>query len=512
MGLAARLLLSSVAIPAHVARTLEEYLTVLTLLGGALAGAAATWLFTRQSTATAVAQKETEWMSELSATESHLREEKARLTLDLSTRLATAEANATSAHIRLGEQQRALREAEQQLAELRAKKGTADTRIASLETQLVEERQQSAEKLTLLEDAQQRLSTEFAALSYQALQKNNAAFLDLASTKLGEIQERAAGDLSQKQQAIHELLQPVRESLARVDGQIAEMEKARAGAYEGLLAQVRSLGDTQQQLRSETGRLATALRSSGARGRWGEIQLRRVVELAGMQTHCDFSEQHSVAGENGSIRPDLVVHMPGGKTIVVDAKAPFSAYDRAISAESDDVRLAAYREHATAVRDHIRALSAKSYWEQFAQTPEFVVLFLPAETFFGAAVEHDAELIEYAAAKNVMLATPTTLIALLRAVHYGWRQEKLTENAQLISDLGYELYERLGTLGEHMSRLGKHLDSAVESYNKAAGSLESRVLVSARRFKELHAGRDKDLPLVDPVEHTTRQLQAPEFQ
>jgi DNA recombination protein RmuC len=499
---------------------LGEYLIIISLVGGALAGAALAWLFARQRAAAAhaekdaaVAEKEATLRAEFACTDGRAREEHAREKLELSTRLATAEANAASNCARLAEFQSEITAREQMLGELRGTKGNAEARIASLETQLADERQQAAEKLALLQDAQKQLTTQFEALSYQALQKNNEAFLALASTKLGEVQEKAAGELAKKEQAITELLKPVRDSLARVDGQITEMEKARAGAYEGLLAQVRSLGETQQQLRGETGRLASALRSSGARGRWGEIQLRRVVELAGMQDHCDFYEQQSVAGENGRLRPDMLVKMPGGKTIVVDSKVPFNAYDRAISATDDVARNLAYREHAVAVREHIRALAGKSYSEQFEEAPEFVVLFLPAETFFGAAVEHDPELIEFSAEKNVMLTTPMTLIALLRAVHYGWRQEKLTENAKQISDLGRELYDRLATMGDHMAKLGKHLDNAVDSFNKAAGSLETRVLVSARRFKELQAAApDKEMRPLDQIEHTTRSLQAPELQ
>jgi DNA recombination protein RmuC len=254
------------------------------------------------------------------------------------------------------------------------------------------------------------------------------------------------------------------------------------------------------------------LRSSGTRGRWGEIQLRRVVELAGMQDHCDFYEQQSAESEGGRLRPDMLVKMPGGKTVVVDSKVPFSAYERAVSATDEVTRTAAYREHAQAVREHIKALSAKSYWEQFGEAPEFVVLFLPAETFFGAAVEHDPGLIEFSAEKNVMLTTPMTLIALLRAVHYGWRQEKLAENAKQISDLGAELYERLSKLGEHFSKVGRNLGSAVDAYNDATRSLETRVFVTARKFKDLHAAANgKEIEEPKSLEQSARSLQAPEL-
>ncbi len=479
----------------------ETTIIAATLCGGAL-GAGLVWLFGRQRIAGAVAESE-----------ARLQGVHADQTLVLSKALATAEANDSAARARVADLQREAAGREQAMEELRQAKGDADTRLAALGMQISEERQQAAEKLALLDDAQKKLTDAFHALSAQALQKNNASFLELAKTALGQFQEKASGDLAQKQQAIAELLAPVRESLARVDTQMNEIERTRAGAYEGLIAQVKSLGETQQQLRGETGRLASVLRSTGARGRWGEIQLRRVVELAGMQDHCDFYEQQSADGEGGRLRPDMLVKMPGGKTIVVDSKVPFSAYDRAVSANDDVIRIAAYREHAQAVREHIKALSAKSYWEQFGEAPEFVVLFLPAETFFGAAVEHDPELIEFSAEKNVMLTTPMTLIALLRAVHYGWRQEKLAENAREISDLGAELYERLAKLGEHFAKVGKNLGGAVDAYNDATRSLETRVLVTARKFKELHAtSAGREIEELKPLEQSARSLQAPELQ
>lgn len=488
--------------PAHTGcLALKDTILITATILGAVLGAVLAWLFLRQRTAAAVAESEARLHS------AHADEK-----LGLSKNLATAEANDSAARARVADLQREAGERERALDELRRAKGEADTRLAALGMQISEEREQATEKLALLDDAQKKLTDAFHALSAQALQKNNASFLELAKSALGQFQEKASGDLAQKQQAIAELLKPVRESLARVDTQMNEIEKTRAGAYEGLIAQVKSLGETQQQLRGETGRLASVLRSTGARGRWGEIQLRRVVELAGMQDHCDFYEQQSADGEAGRLRPDMLVKMPGGKTIVVDSKVPFSAYDRAISANDDVIRIAAYREHAQAVREHIKALSAKSYWEQFGEAPEFVVLFLPAETFFGAAVEHDPELIEFSAEKNVMLTTPMTLIALLRAVHYGWRQEKLAENAKQISDLGAELYERLSKLGDHFAKVGKNLGNAVDAYNDATRSLETRVFVTARKFKDLHAANGgKAIEEAKPLEQTARSLQAPEL-
>ena len=478
----------------------ETIIIAATLCGAAL-GAGLVWLFLRQRINAAVAEREARLQA------AHAEEK-----LALSKNLATAEANDAAARARVAELQRECVERIGELSALRKTNSDSEAKNAALQAQLGEQAQQAAEKLAVLDDAQKKLTDAFHALSAQALQSNNAAFLDLAHATLGKFQEKASGDLAQKEQAIAELLKPVRESLTRVDAQMQEIEKTRAGAYEGLIAQVKSLGETQQQLRGETGRLASVLRSTGARGRWGEIQLRRVVELAGMQDHCDFYEQQSADGEGGRLRPDMLVKMPGGKTIVVDSKVPFSAYDRAVSANDDATRIAAYREHALAVREHIKALAAKSYWEQFGDAPEFVVLFLPAETFFGAAVEHDPELIEFSAEKNVMLTTPMTLIALLRAVHYGWRQEKLAENAKEISDLGGELYERLAKLGEHFARVGKNLGGAVDAYNEATRSLETRVFVSARKFKELHAtAAGREIEELKPLEQGARSLQAPEL-
>jgi DNA recombination protein RmuC len=354
----------------------------------------------------------------------------------------------------------------------------------------------------------QETESAFKALSADALARNNQAFLDLARATLAQTQEAARGDLEMRQQAIVELVTPVRNSLDKVDSQIQELEKARAGAYAALHEQVRGLVETQTQLRAETGKLVTALRTPGVRGRWGEIQLRRVVEMAGMLDHCDFVTQASVASEEGRLRPDLLVRLPAGKIIVVDAKTPLDGYLQAIEAGDEQTRKARLADHARQVRAHLTALGRKSYWEQFDYAPEFAVLFLPGECFFSAALESDPSLIEFGVGQNIILATPTTLIALLRAVAYGWRQENLAQNAAEISALGKELFKRLSDMGDHWSKMGKALERAVEAYNGAVGSLEARVMVSARKFADLKtAPLGVEIAALEPLEKSVRAVQ-----
>jgi len=377
---------------------------------------------------------------------------------------------------------------------------------AGLEAALAAERKSGAEKIELLTRAGEDLQNAFKALAAEALKSNNLSFLQIAQETLKRFQSEAKGDLDTRQRAIADLVAPVRDSLGKVDAQIQQMEKERVNAYSGLREQVQSLIITQKELQSETGNLVRALRTPSVRGRWGEIQLRRVVEIAGMLSYCDFAEQETITSEGGRLRPDLVVKLPGGKSVVVDAKTPLQAFLDAFETSDEEARRAALANHARQVRDHMKTLAGKNYWEQFEATPEFVVMFLPGETFFSAALEQDAGLIEHGVLNRVIPASPTTLIALLKAVAYGWNQEKLARNAHEISALGKELHERLRNLAAHIAAVGTGLDRAVEAYNKAVGSLESRVLVSARKFAELGASVPEQIPELEPVETTARAL------
>ena len=376
---------------------------------------------------------------------------------------------------------------------------------AVAETLVAETARHVEEQKILLAQSRQELAETFQALSGEALKQNNDAFLNLAKVTFESLQIEAKGDLVQRQQAIDNIVQPLQDSLKRYDEQLRQMEQARQGAYGSLDQHLKLLAESQQRLQQETGNLVNALRAPAVRGRWGEITLKRVAELAGMVAHCDFVEQESVTVDDGRLRPDMVVQLPGGRQVIVDAKTVLAGYLDAHEATTDERRLEGLRRHAAQVRSRMDELSLKAYWNQFGQAPEFVVLFLPGEQFLGAALEQDPQLIEDGFARGVVLATPTTLMALLRAVAYGWRQEQLTAHADEAGRLGKDLYERMAVLAEHLNDVGQALGKSVSSYNKAVGSLETRILPAARRFKDLGVPSDKEIPSLDSLELVPRK-------
>jgi len=434
----------------------------------------------------------------------------------LLTRLAASGKISAGAERLKAEERRSL-EIETRLAESSAEADRNEQEAQGFRNQLTELRSRleaelkaAAEKQALLERAEIKLSDTFKALSADALRSSSEQFLHLAKSSLATQTEEAKGEIEKRKVAIENLVKPVSESLGKFELRIGEIEKIREGAYAELKEQVRALGEGQLGLQRETASLVKALRQPTGRGQWGEMQLRRVVELAGMQEHCDFEIQHnSTTDEGKNLRPDLIVRLPGGKIIVVDSKTPMDGYLDALEATDDTIREEALHRHARQVRTHIQQLSSKNYTAQFAHTPEFTVLFLPSESFFSAALQSDPGLIERGVDQGVILATPTTLIALLRAVSYGWRQESIAENAREISLLGRTLHERLGKLADHFAKLGRSLGSAVENYNSAIGSLETRVLTTARKFEELKAAPESaSITNLEPVDSIPRNLQS----
>jgi DNA recombination protein RmuC len=409
-----------------------------------------------------------------------------------------AEATVDELRQQLDRERQELSLVRRELTEAREARVAAETRIEDAAKQLDDQK-------ALLDHARQELIGSFQALSGEALKQNNDAFLKLATVSFEALHVKAESDLAQRQQAIDGLVRPLHESLQRYDEQMRQLEHSRQTAYGGLDQHLKSLAESHQRLQQETSNLVKALRAPTVRGQWGEITLKRVAELAGMVDHCDFVEQQSVTGDDGRFRPDMVVRLPGGRQIIVDAKTVLAAYLDAHEARDDASRAEALRHHAEQVRGRMEELSLKAYWTQFDRAPEFVVLFLPGEQFLGAALDQDPRLMEEGFARGVVLATPATLIALLRAVAYGWRQEQLTAHAQAAGRLGRDLYERMAVLAEHLNDVGQALGKSVSAYNRAVGSLETRILPAARRFKDLGVSSDKEIPLLEPAELLPRK-------
>jgi len=412
---------------------------------------------------------------------------------ELEMKAQTAQSLAQDLRGQLDKKDQVIEQLREQLSENREARVVAETKLQASE-------KSAAQQKELLDQAQTKFAETFSALSGDALKSNNQAFLELAQSRLETLIKESSGDLGQRQEAIKGLVQPLQDTLKRYENQIAELENNRAREYGSLDGQIKALIGAQQQLQKETGNLVTALRRPEVKGRWGEIALRRIVELAGMSQYCDFTEQVSVETDEGRLRPDLIVHMPAGRDIIIDSKVSNEAYINAIEAQDDEVRQSELARHAQQVRKHVRELSSKSYWSQFPNTPEFVVMFLPEESFFSAALLNDRDLLEDAMKAKVIPATPTTLITLLLAVAYGWKQEQVAENAKIIAVLGKELLDRFKPFMEHVNRTGGSLDQAVNSFNRMVNSLNQRVLVSVKKFQDLGIAADQELADPEQIE------------
>lgn len=434
--------------------------------------------------------------------------ERAVLSVDAA-RIATERARFEAISQRVPGLERELAAARALVDEREAKLAEAQVRIAEALTRLSESEKAAAEKLELMARAETSMKDAFQALSMDALAKSRAAFLDQAQATFGQFREGALKDFAAKETTFAQLVSPIRESLSKFESHVHEIEQKRGEAYAGLSEQFASFKEGQVLLRGETERLVTALRAPSVRGRWGEFQLRRVVEMAGMIQHCDFVEQSTIQGEDGRLRPDLIVRLPGGKTVVVDAKVPLSAYMDARDARDENARREFIQQHARQLRKHVAELSDKSYSDQLTSSPDFVVMYVPIESAFADAVQADPALLDDAVSGNVIPAGPMTLLSLLKGAAYGWRQERIAQSAEQISELGKELYNRIGVMAAHLSQVGEALGRATLAYNKAVGSMESRVLVQARRFKELGAAVGEDIPEMETVSHAPRQLAIP---
>ncbi|HEV2177621.1 MAG TPA: DNA recombination protein RmuC [Terriglobia bacterium] len=418
----------------------------LFIVAGVIAGGAVAWFWASTRWKTTLATERVEAQGKIKGSEGTINELRAQV--------QRSNDDATSLRQRLSAEEKA--------------RVVSETRLEETERGLEEEKQ-------LLQQGKAKLTDSFAALSAAALKSNNEAFIELAKSAFATVQEQARGDLEKRQQAIQSLVSPLEQSLARYEGQVKEIEKARQQAYDDLQNEIKNLSAANKKLETETGNLTVALKGGPqVRGRWGEMTLRRVVELAGMSEHCDFKEQETLFAESGRLRPDMIVNLPGGRRIAVDAKAPLQAFLDAADAASDEERQACLGRHGGLVRAHLNQLATKAYWEQLQPMPDVVVLFLPGESFFSAALKQDATLFEDGMEKRVLVATPTTLFALLRAVAYGWRQQQIQENAQQVGEIGKEIYDRLRTFAQHFVGAGSSLKRAVQDYNKAVGSLESR--------------------------------------
>jgi DNA recombination protein RmuC len=394
--------------------------------------------------------------------------------------------------------QQQLRASQKRIEDEQRLRATAEKDAESQRANLLEQRR-------LLDEAQLKFKEAFQSLAGEALAASSNQFIELAKSKFDTLQKEAEGDLEQRKAAIQSMVDPLGTALRDLKSEVTRIESARQEAYGSLRSEVQNLVTTNRELREETGSLVNSLKQPQVKGKWGELTLLRVVELAGMVPHCDFETQQSITTEEGRLRPDLTVYLPGGTQIVVDAKVPLHAFLKAVNATNDAEYREAMMQHAALVRDHIKGLSGKEYWKQLEPTPEFVVLFVPGESFFSAALEHDHTLIEDAIEKRVVLASPTTLIALLRAIAYGWKQQSVAENAERIKDLGKELYDRAMKFAEHFSEIAKGLERANKAYNNAVASFDSRLVTSARKFREMGVG-SADIPQLDPVETFPRPL------